>query len=58
VPIPLLPGEEEPILDLQKLLNYVYERGRYHLAIDYTQPVQPPLSATDAQWVEALLKEP
>ncbi|GET36561.1 DUF4058 family protein [Microseira wollei] len=55
VPIPLLPGEEEPILELQKLLNYVYERGRYHLAIDYTQPPQPPLSEENAQWAKTLL---
>lgn len=41
VPIPLMPGEVEPILDLQKLLNRVYERGRYHLAINYRQSPQP-----------------
>jgi hypothetical protein len=55
VPIPLLAGEEEPIVDLQKLLNYIYERGRYHLAIDYTQPPLPPLSEEDAQWAKTLL---
>jgi Protein of unknown function (DUF4058) len=55
--IPLLPSEAEPMLDLQKLLNYVYERGRYHLAIDYTKPAQPPLSSEDAGWAEVLLKE-
>ena len=53
--IPLLLGEGEPILDLQKLLNYVYERGRYHLAIDYTQLPQPPLSEENAEWAKALL---
>lgn len=53
--IPLLRGEEEPILDLQKLLNYVYERGRYHLAIDYTQPPSPTLSEKDAEWAKTLL---
>jgi Protein of unknown function (DUF4058) len=53
--VPLLPGETEPILDLQKLLNYVYKRGRYHLAIDYTQMPQPPLSKEDAEWAKTLL---
>ncbi len=52
VPIPLLLGEAEPILELQPLLNRVYEKGRYHLAIDYTQP---PLYEEDAQWAETLL---
>jgi hypothetical protein len=35
VPIPLMANDISPILDLQKLLNQVYDRGRYHLAIDY-----------------------
>jgi hypothetical protein len=55
IPIPLLPGEEEPLLELQKRLNYVYDRGRYYLAIDYTKPPQPPLSEENAQWVKTLL---
>ncbi|HEY9648093.1 MAG TPA: DUF4058 family protein [Chroococcidiopsis sp.] len=54
VPIPLLPGEEEPLLNLQTLLDYVYERGRYQLAIAYTQPPQPPLSEADAEWAKTL----
>lgn len=57
IPIPLSAGEVEPILDLQPLLNYVYEKGRYHLAIDYTQPPQPSLSAADSEWAETLLRE-
>lgn len=55
IPIPLLPQEPELVLELQKLLNYVYERGRYHLAIDYTQPPQPSLSEADRQWAMSLL---
>jgi Protein of unknown function (DUF4058) len=57
LPIPLLPDEVEPILDLQKLLNYVYQRGRYYLAIDYTHPPQPPLSEADAQWLSVFWAE-
>lgn len=55
IPIPLLPHELEPILELQKLLNYVYQRGRYYLVIDYTAPPQPPLSEGDRQWATTLL---
>lgn len=55
IPIPLLAGDAEPLLALQPLLNYVYERGRYHLAIDYTQPPKPPFSKAEAEWVAALL---
>jgi hypothetical protein len=57
VSIPLMTGEAEPILNLQPLLDRVYEKGRYYLAIDYTQPPQPPLSEDDRQWAETLLKE-
>ncbi|OUL28703.1 hypothetical protein BV372_24480 [Nostoc sp. T09] len=55
-PIPLMTGEAEPILNLQPLLDRVYEKGRYYLAIDYTKPPQPPLSEDDRQWAEILLR--
>ncbi len=55
VPIPLLPGDLEPPLELQPLLQRVYAKGRYHLAIDYTQPIQPKLNDDDQAWVSALL---
>jgi hypothetical protein len=56
VPIPLMLGEVEPILELQPLLDRVYEKGRYYLAIDYSQPPQPPLSGEDTRWAEMLLR--
>ncbi|OUL22091.1 DUF4058 family protein [Nostoc sp. 106C] len=56
VQIPLMAGEAEPTLNLQSLLDYVYEKGRYYLAIDYTKPPQPPLSENDRQWAETLLR--
>ncbi len=54
-PVPLKTGEEEPLLNLQGVLRKVYERGRYHLAIDYTKPAQPPLTGDDSTWADALL---
>lgn len=56
-PVPLKTGEEEPLLNLQGILDNVYQRGRYHLAIDYTQPAQPPLVGDEIIWSEALLHE-
>lgn len=47
-PVPLRQGEVEPVVELQKLLNEVYERARFDLAIDYSQPVKPALSPE--QW--------
>lgn len=56
-PIPLKTGEKEPLLNLQGILESVYQRGRYHLAIDYTEPAQPPLTPGDIGWADALVKE-
>ncbi|GAB4195338.1 MAG: hypothetical protein Fur006_41680 [Coleofasciculaceae cyanobacterium] len=54
-PVPLNQGEPEPAIDLQKLLNEVYERARFDLAIDYSQPLKPPLSAEEVAWVREIL---
>jgi hypothetical protein len=54
VPIPLMLGEEEPILELQPLLDRVYEKGRYYLAIDYSQPPQPSLSEKDTRCYQSV----
>lgn len=56
-PVPLKPGETEPIIDLQKLLNEVYERARFDLAIDYQKPVKPVLSEDDEAWVREIIEE-
>lgn len=55
LPIPLKPGDPEPIVLLQDIFNGVYDRARYASRIDYRQPVPPPaLSESARQWVEAL----
>lgn len=51
VPIPLRQGESEPLIELQTLLNEVYERGHFDLAVDYTEPIKPALAPEDADWV-------
>jgi hypothetical protein len=55
-PVPLRSEDTEPFLDLQSLLNQVYDRASYDLAIDYTQEPVPPLLEADAVWVNAWLK--
>ncbi|MDB9528646.1 DUF4058 family protein [Oscillatoria sp. CS-180] len=39
------------IWQLQPLLLRIYKKGRYYLAIDYEQPLAPPLVADDAAWL-------
>jgi len=48
VPIPLLPGDAEPNLDLNAVLHALVDRARYDLVIDYRQPPQPPLRPEDS----------
>jgi hypothetical protein len=54
-PIPLRPGEVEPILRLNQVLHDMYDRAGYDLAIDYDQQADPPLASEDAQWAAQLL---
>lgn len=56
-PLPLNEKDIEPIINLQNLFHGVYDRARYHLAIDYTQKLVPNLSEVDAVWVDELLRE-
>lgn len=51
VPVPLIANEPEPILDLQPLLQRVYQKGRYHLAINYQHPPVTPATADEAVWM-------
>lgn len=54
-PIPLKQGDTEPVLDLQQLLHDIYERARFDLVIDYSQPAKPPLSPEDTAWAWEIL---
>jgi hypothetical protein len=55
--LPLQSGDNEPILDLQSLINKIYLRARFYLSIDYNQEPIPPLKKDDVFWLEALLRE-
>ncbi|MBM4424413.1 MAG: DUF4058 family protein [Chloroflexi bacterium] len=53
--LPLLPGDTEPSVDVNTILHALYERARFDLIIDYTQPPVPPLRDADAEWARALI---
>ncbi|RIK41676.1 MAG: hypothetical protein DCC55_11140 [Chloroflexi bacterium] len=53
-PLPLLPGEAEPLVDLNTILHALYTRARFDLRLDYAQPSVPPLSPEDADWAATL----
>jgi hypothetical protein len=55
IPVPLLPGEPEPVVDLQPVLRRVYDEGGYGYRI-YTTPPEPPLSGEDASWAAEIVR--
>lgn len=57
LPVPLRYGEAEPLLLFNRLLHTIYEEGSYDLAIDYTQPPAPPLSAEQWQWAQGMIEQ-
>ncbi len=56
-PLPLQEGDLEPLIDLQSLLNGLYDRAGYDLVVDYSQEPLPALSETDGAWADGVLKE-
>jgi hypothetical protein len=55
-PLPLLPGDEEPEVALNRVLHDLYQRAHFELRLDYTQPAVPPLAAADADWAQELIQ--
>ena len=54
--LPLKAIGEQVMVDLQTVVNGIYDRGGYSLRIDYQQPIPAPALATeDQQWVNELL---
>jgi len=58
VPVPLLAGDPDVALDLQLVLNTVYDALNYDLSVDYTRPPEVPLENEAANWANAILKTP
>ena len=55
--LPLQRGDLEPNIDLQVLLNNIYDRAAYDLKVDYQTVPMPTLSETDSTWANALLSK-
>lgn len=56
-PLPLQSGETSVQVELQTLFSDVYDQAGFDLAVDYTQPSEPPLKGENAVWADALLRE-
>lgn len=55
-PVPLQLNDASPIVPLQQVLNDIYTRARFDLAIDYNQPLRPKLSAQESTWIKRWLE--
>jgi len=53
--IPLRRGEKDVFIDLQPLVNQVYEAGRYHM-LDYKRVPDLPLSPAEQEWLTGMLE--
>lgn len=56
VPVPLAKPDADLRLDLQPLIESVYEESRYAQSIDYSRPLSPVLDAEEAAWLAQRLK--
>lgn len=52
LPVPLARPDPDIVLSLQPMIDSIYARYRYHRTIDYSRPLDPPLPAADAAWLE------
>ncbi len=55
--LPLREGDTEPLLEIQTLINELYNEGNYDLVIDYAQEPVPAMSVNSVVWVDELLKQ-
>jgi len=53
-PLPLQSGDAEPAIDLNQILQEIYEEASLDLVIDYSQQPVPPVSDADFQWAQSL----
>jgi hypothetical protein len=56
IPVPLSRPDPDLTLELQPLVDTIYQNGRYGEDIDYSQPLTPPLKAEQAAWLAQQLR--
>ena len=56
VPIPLAKPDPDILLDLQPMIDCIYQRSRYERSIDYSKPLSPPLDVAETAWLEKQLQ--
>ena len=57
IPVPLVKPDPDVPLNLQAMIETIYADFRYDEDIDYKQPLKPPLSAEEANWLAERLNQ-
>ncbi len=58
IPIPLRGDDPDVPLDLQAVLDTVYDRARYGRTLNYAAPLDPPADDETRRWIESVLTNP
>jgi hypothetical protein len=53
--LPLQSGDQEPTVNLGRLLHELYDQAGYDLRLNYGAEPPPPLDEADVVWVEGVL---
>jgi hypothetical protein len=53
--LPLQPNDTEPLVPLQDILQNIYDRAGFDLAVDYSRSPVPPLAQAEMAWIQPLL---
>ncbi len=57
LPVPLKSPDPDVLLPLKQALDMIYQRGLYHLSLDYQKDPPPPdFSEEDKKWIQKLVK--
>ena len=51
IAVPLAPPDDDLALTLQPLIDSIYARSRYEVDIDYSRPLEPPLSPDESRFL-------
>jgi Protein of unknown function (DUF4058) len=54
--VPLAHPDPDLSVEIQPMIDGIYERFRYERSIDYARPLNPPLTSDEATWFERKLK--
>lgn len=57
IPVPLAGDDPDVAIDLQSVVDTVYDRAGYDYSLDYRRPPEPPLSESDAAWARQRLDQ-